>query len=82
MKDLVYETLICPNCGADLADKEGGKTNMRTNTFLGFRNGKLVSVVSTTLDNYNDAVDCDRYVKNPENAEKQIKEWKRVEVTV
>ena len=55
---------------------------MRTNTFLGFRNGKLVSVVTTTMDNYNDAVDCDRYVKNPENAEKQIKELKRVEVAV
>ena len=55
---------------------------MSTNTFLGFRNGKLVSVVTTTMDNYNDAVDCDHYIKNPENAEKQIKEWKRVEVTV
>jgi hypothetical protein len=82
VKYLVYETLICPNCGADLADKEGEKTNMRTNTFLVFRNGKLVSVVTTTMDNYNDAVDCDRYLKNPENAKKQIKEWKRVKIAV
>jgi len=43
---------------------------MRTNTFLGFRNGKLVSVVTTTMDNYNDAVDCDCYVKNPQNVKK------------
>lgn len=62
--------------------KKEEKQNMRTNTFLGFRNGKLVSIVTTTMDNYNDAVDCDRYVKNPENVEKQIKEWKRVEVAV
>ena len=55
---------------------------MRTNTFLVFRHGKLVSVVTTTMDKYNDAVDYDRYVKNPENAEKQIKEWKRVKIAV
>ncbi len=58
-----------------MADKEGGKTNMRTNTFLVFRNGKLITALTTTMDNYNDAVECDRYVKNPKNAEKQVEEW-------
>jgi len=56
-------------------DKEGRKTNMRTNTFLVFRNGKLVTVLITTMDNYGDAVDCDRYIMNPRNAEKQVEEW-------
>ena len=46
------------------------------NTFLGFKNGKLVSVVISIMDNYNDAVDCDYHSDNPENAEKQIKELK------
>ena len=45
------------------------------NTFFVFRNGKLVTVLTTTMDNYNDAVDCDRVVMNPKNAKKQVEEW-------
>lgn len=50
---------------------------MRTNTFLGFKNGKLVTVIISIMDNHNDAVDCTRYVKNPQNNNKQIEEWKK-----
>ena len=49
---------------------------MKTNTFFVFKHGKLVTVVISRMNNYNDAVNCDNYVTNPKNAEKQIKEWK------
>lgn len=46
------------------------------NTYFGFKNGKIITVVQSTAENYNDAVDVDYYVSNPQDAEKQIKEWK------
>jgi len=49
---------------------------LKTNTFFCFKNRKLVAVVTTTMDEFEDAVGCDYFVKNPEGAEKQIEEWK------
>jgi hypothetical protein len=48
-----------------------------TKTFLGFRNGKLITVVESTIDNFESAVDVDYIVANPQDAEKQITEWKK-----
>ena len=46
------------------------------NVFLGFRNGKLITVVQSLSDEYDNAVDVDYTVKNPQDAEKQIVQWK------
>ena len=46
-------------------------------TFLGFRNGKLITVVESTVDNFESAVDVDYIIDNPQDAEKQIAEWKK-----
>ena len=50
---------------------------MKTNIFFCFKNGKIVAVVTTPMDEFEDAVDCDYTVKNPEGVEKQIEEWKK-----
>lgn len=45
-------------------------------TYFGFKNGKLVTVVQTRADNYEDAIDVDYTVENPNDAESQIARWK------
>ncbi|GAG90303.1 unnamed protein product [marine sediment metagenome] len=49
---------------------------MKTSTFFGFRHGKLVTVVMSIMDEVEDAIDCNYYITNPEDAEKQIADWK------
>jgi len=46
-------------------------------TYFGFRGGKLVTVIQSTMDNLRDAMDCPHFVDNPQDAEKQIMEWKK-----
>lgn len=45
-----------------------------TTVFLGFRNGKLITIVESTVDNFESAVDVDYVITNPEDAENQIAE--------
>lgn len=45
-------------------------------TFFVFRNGKLISVVQSTVDIYESAIDGDYVIDNPQEAEKQIAQWK------
>jgi len=45
--------------------------------FLGFRNGKLTTVIYSTLDEVENAIDMDYYVANPQEAEKQVSQWKQ-----
>jgi len=45
--------------------------------FLGFKNQKLVTVTYSVLDEVEDAIDCDYYITDPQDAEKQIAEWKK-----
>jgi len=46
-------------------------------TFLGFRNGKLVTVIQSTLKEVENAIDMDCYVANPQEAETQVSKWKQ-----
>lgn len=46
------------------------------NTYFGFKNRKLVTVVQTTEDCFDCAIDMDYVISNPQDAEKQIAEWK------
>jgi hypothetical protein len=46
-------------------------------TFLGFRNGKLVTVIQSTLKEVENAIDMDNYVMAPQEAEQQIAKWKQ-----
>lgn len=48
----------------------------KKNTFLVFRNGKLITVVQSTVDNYDSAIDGDYVIDNPQEAEKQITQWR------
>ncbi len=44
--------------------------------FIGFRNGKVLSMVLTTAENYESAIDCDHYQEVKEGTEKQqLQEW-------
>lgn len=45
-------------------------------TFLVFRNGKLITVVQSTVDIYESAIDGDYVIDNPNEADKQIAQWK------
>lgn len=49
---------------------------MKLTTFLGFRNGKLITVVESTVQDFRDAVDVDYVVTDPRDVLKQIAEWK------
>lgn len=44
--------------------------------FIGFRNGKVLAMVFTTVQDYTDAVDCDYFTEAGEGTEKQqLEEW-------
>jgi len=43
--------------------------------YFGFKNGKLVSIIQSTEDNVKAAVDCNYFVADPREAEKQIDLW-------
>lgn len=46
-------------------------------TFLVFRNGKLISVVQSTENDYESAINgADYVVEDPQEAEKQIAAWR------
>ena len=45
--------------------------------FLGFRKGKLVTVVISNLSEVKDALNVDYFVLEPQEPEKQIEEWKK-----
>ena len=47
------------------------------NTYFVFRKGKLVSVVQTSDDSFESAIDGDYVIENPQDVEKQISDWKR-----
>jgi len=48
----------------------------KTKLFVGFRNGKASSMVFTSTQNYEDAVDCDYFVEAGEGTEKQqLEQW-------
>jgi len=49
---------------------------MKLTAFLGFRNGRLITVVESTVQDFNDAVDVDYVVTDPRDVLKQIREWK------
>jgi len=46
-------------------------------TYFGFKNGKLITVITSTMDDVEDAIDCTYYIGNIQDAEKQIEEWKK-----
>ena len=45
--------------------------------YLGFQNGKIVTVIYSILEDHEAAIDCDYYVNHPQDAEEQITEWKK-----
>lgn len=49
---------------------------MKLTTFFGFRNGKLITVVESTVPDFRDAVDVDYVVTDPQDVQKQITYWK------
>ena len=52
---------------------ESGKFNM----FLGFRHGKLETIILTTHDEVEDGIDCNYYVKvdDPKHMKTNLKQW-------
>ena len=54
---------------------------MKLYTYFGYRHGELTTVMVSTMDNVKDAIDCNYYVDAPQDAEKQITEWKKEHTT-
>ena len=55
-----------------------GKAGMsKICTYFGFKNGKLVSVLQSINGDVNKAVDCNYYITEPQEVEKQIEKWKK-----
>ena len=55
-----------------------GKTGMsKIRTYFGFKNGKLVSVLHSVNGDVKKAVDCNYYITEPQEVEKQIEKWKQ-----
>jgi len=50
----------------------------KINTYFGFKNGKLVSVLQSVNGDVKKAIDCTYYILNPQEVEKQIQNWKKV----
>jgi len=51
--------------------------NMKLYTYFGYRHGKLTTVVTSIMDDGEDAINCNYYIAEPRDAEKQIEEWKK-----
>ena len=49
----------------------------KMHVFFGFKNRRLVTVVHSLYAETEDAIDCDYYITDPQDAEKQIAEWKK-----
>lgn len=49
----------------------------KIHTYLGFKQGKLVSVLQSVNDDVKDAVNCTYYIAEPQEGEKQIEKWKK-----
>ena len=45
-------------------------------TYFGFKNGELISVLQSRVDDVEEAIDCDYYISEPQEAETQIISWK------
>ena len=54
---------------------------MKIHSYFGFRHGKLTTVILSIIDNVEDAIDCNNYVTNPQDIEKQIDQWKKENAT-
>jgi hypothetical protein len=50
---------------------------LKIHTFFGFKNGKVQTIILSTNPEQESAIDCDYYIPEPKDAEKQIEEWKR-----
>ncbi|MEJ2271163.1 MAG: hypothetical protein P8X91_01470 [Candidatus Bathyarchaeota archaeon] len=46
-------------------------------TYLGFKNGKLVSILQSVNAEVIKALDCNYYITEPQEVEKQIEKWKK-----
>ena len=49
----------------------------KIHTYLGFKNGKLVSVLQSVDDDVKKAVSCSYYITEPQEVEQQIEKWKK-----
>jgi len=49
----------------------------KIHTYLGFKDGKLVSVLQSVDDDVKKAVNCTYYITEPQEVEKQIEAWKK-----
>ena len=46
-------------------------------TYFGFKNGKLVSVMHSVNSDVKKTPDCNYYIIDPQEVEKQIEKWKK-----
>jgi len=44
-------------------------------TYFGFKNGKMVSVLHSVNGDLKKAIDCNYYITEPQEVEKQIDKW-------
>ena len=49
----------------------------KIHTYFGFKNGKLVSILQTMNGDVKKALDCNYYITEPQEVEKQINKWKK-----
>jgi hypothetical protein len=47
----------------------------KPHVYLGFKNGKLQTVVISRNADRETAIDCDYYIDEPQDAKKQIETW-------
>jgi len=50
---------------------------MAVHVYFGFKNGRLETVILSRNSDRETAIDCDYYIDEPQDAEKQIEEWKK-----
>ena len=50
----------------------------KVNTYFGFKNGKLISILQSVNSDIKEAIDCTYYIANPQEVEKQIQNWKKI----
>ena len=50
----------------------------KINTYFGFKNGKLVSVLQSVNGDVKEAVNCTYFISNPKEVKRQMQNWKKL----
>ena len=50
-------------------------SDKKPHVYLGFKNGKLDTIIISRISDRESSIDCDYYIDEPQDARQQIEKW-------